>query len=275
MYLIKSILFFWLFTFCGIVQADTLLLLHGYLGSPHDWIRTGIVKQLDQAGWRDAGLLQKVDAGVSFDENTPSSTRRLYNLGLESEKAIHEQAIQLHTYVQYVRLRHPGEQIILVGHSAGGVVARLYMVEQQQHDLIALITIASPHLGTDKAELLALFSQGLLAWFEPFPGINKLYNSQGLLYDLIPNRSDNLIGWLNYQEHPAAEYYSVVRDSNDEPLDIYFPLQDFIVPTWSQDMNQVHALRGRCKTYKIKSMHNLTKQDGDVLQRILISLYSI
>ena len=115
----------------------------------------------------------------------------------------------------------------------------------------------------------------MFAWLEPIPGINTLYASQGLFFDLIPNRSDNLIGWLNHQQHPSAQYFSIVRKENNSHTAVDIILQDFIVPVWSQDMNEVFALRGRSRTYHVGKMHGLNENDGEILQKILISLYSI
>ena len=90
-----------------------------------------------------------------------------------------------------------------------------------------------------------------------------------MFFDLSPNRTDNLIGWINYQEHPQARYYSIVReDTNDH-------LHDYVVPSWSQDMNDVYALRGRSNTYQIKGLHGLSEKDGEILKLILIDLYTI
>ena len=43
------------------------------------------------------------------------------------------------------------EKLILVGHSAGGVVARLVVLGNNPYRVDELITIASPHLGTVRA----------------------------------------------------------------------------------------------------------------------------
>jgi len=252
------------------VHADTVLLLHGYLGSSYEWQRSEIVGQLDEMGWRDNGVLaiNHQDQVIAADEHS-SFTRRVYSLELASEQSIDRQAEQLDQYVEYVRHWHPQEQIILIGHSAGGVVARTYMVKNPSVDLGALVTIASPHLGTKNAEYALSVSEKVLVWVYGLPGVNKLYRSQGLFFDLIPDRPDNLIAWLNVQEHPKARYYSIVREETDDAV------QDFIVPASSQDMNSVYALRGRSNTYKVKSMHSLTSQDGKLLQSILIDLYTI
>jgi hypothetical protein len=44
-----------------------------------------------------------------------------------------------------------------------------------------------------------------------------------------------------------------------------------VVPAWSQDMNQVVALRGRASRIVTLSGHGLNKQDGELLLQILRS----
>ena len=269
---ISSLFCLLLLTISSAIHADTILLLHGYLGSSYEWQRSGIVEQLDSAGWQNAGVLiiNKERVLSSNDiASEDSHIHRLYSLELASEQSIDQQADQLDRYVEYVRYHHPEEQIILIGHSAGGVVARLYMVKKPSEDLGALVTIASPHLGTKNAEYAQSISEKYLVWLNGIPGVAKLYRSQGLYFDLIPGRADNLIAWLKYQEHPQARYYSIVRIETDDAI------QDFVVPSRSQDMNEVYALRGRSTTYEVKSMHGLTSNDGKLLKSILIDLYTI
>jgi len=251
-------------------SADTLLLLHGYLSSSYEWHRSGVVPELDDAGWRDSGVLSINDEDrVLASKEKSRFTRRVYSLELSSEQSIDYQTKQLDQYLEYVRHWHPDEQIILVGHSAGGVVARAAMVKNPNPDLIALVTIASPHLGTKYAEVAQSISENLLVWVYGLPGMNKLYRSQGLFFDLIPNRTDNLIAWLNVQEHPPARYYSIVREETNDAV------QDFIVPAKSQDMNEVYALRGRCETYTLKSVHSMSTKDAQIINAILVGLYTI
>lgn len=258
-----------LFTAPASVLADTVVLLHGYLGSSVEWQRSKIIQQLDSSSWQDAGVLNIQNDRVLSSQEKTNSTRRTYRVNLTSEQSIDAQAEQLDQYIEYVRHHHPDQQIILVGHSAGGVVARLYMVKNQSDDLRALVTIASPHLGTQNAEYAQTISENILSWVEGVPGAEKLYRSQGLFFDLIPGRSDNLIAWLNVQKHPSARYYSIVREETDGAI------RDFIVPSWSQDMNEVFALRGLSETYTVKSLHSLTSKDGEILKSILFDLYTI
>jgi pimeloyl-ACP methyl ester carboxylesterase len=249
--------------------ADTVLLIHGYLGSSQEWHRSGVVSQLDSVGWYDAGVLNIHDDRVKATKKQATYVRRSYSIELPGEQSIDKQAKWLDRYIKFIQHRHVGEQIILVGHSAGGIVARLNMVQNPQQNISALVTIASPHLGTKNAALAQTVSENLLVWVDGIPGVEKIYRSQGLFFDLSPDRSDNLIAWLNVQEHPQARYYSVVRKESEDHL------QDFIVPSRSQDMNEVYALRGSSKTYEIKALHSLSVKDAEVLKTILIDLYTI
>ncbi len=249
--------------------ADTVLLLHGYLSSSQEWQRSGITDQLAVVGWKNAGVLTTQGDRVQASKAPSTNVRRTYSVELPSEKSIDKQAKWLDRYIKFVQHKYKDEQIILIGHSAGGIVARYYMVQHPLQKVSALITIASPHLGTKNAAFAQTVSENVLVWVDGLPGVEKIYRSQGLFFDLSPDRSDNLIGWLNYQEHPQARYYSIVREENEGHLN------DYIVPSNSQDMNEVFALRGRSKTYQLKSSHSLSIKDAEILKSILIDLYTI
>jgi pimeloyl-ACP methyl ester carboxylesterase len=178
------------------------------------------------------------------------------------------QSKHLVRYLAYLHGKYPDSALILVGHSAGGVLARLYMVQHPKTAVAALVTIASPHRGTESAELGLMAGQSPLSWMDSMLGIDTLNHSQGLYYDLMRENPNNLLGWLNYQRHPKALYVSIVRSEDDET----FGFGDLIVPAWSQDMNQVFALRGRVRTITMQGSHGLRAEDGRLLLRILNSL---
>ena len=84
-----------------------------------------------------------------------------------------------------------------------------------------------------------------------------------LYYDLVRERPGTLLFWLNRQAHPAATYISVVRDGSRSLLG------DLVVPEWSQDMNQVMALRGRAISVSSAGNHGLEAADGKMLLQLL------
>lgn len=253
----------------GWVQAETLVLVQGYLGQASDWHKSGITKILEEAGWANGGMLQNARAGVGSGTAPPRASRRFYTLALPSEAPLMVQAKYLEDYVGHLRRLYPDSGLILVGHSAGGVLGRLYMVRHPDADVLALITIASPHLGTESAELGAMVGQSPLAWLAPLLGADTLNRSLGLYNDLARERPTNFLYWLNHQPHPRARYVSIVRKDSTP-----FGVGNMIVPEWSQDMNRVFMLQGRAWTILAPGEHGLKQTDGTLLLRILASLHS-
>ena len=73
----------------------------------------------------------------------------------------------------------------------------------------------------------------------------------------------SVLGWLNVQPHPEIEYVSVIRTTpNGVP-------GDWVVPGFSQDMNQVPALHGRSRVVAAPSDHELLPPDGLLIARLL------
>ena len=132
-------------------------------------------------------------------------------------------------YIEKILALHPRGKLHLVGHSAGGVVARASMVKYPSLNVATLLTIAAPNRGTDAAETGLQVGNSPLSWFTPMMGAGTINRSQGLYRELVRERPNNYLGWLNHQKHPKARYISVVRASGDG-----------WVPVWSQDLN------GRC-----------------------------
>ena len=246
--------------------AETLVLLQGYLSDSDYWREVGITRMLSANGWADAGTLRTTGHGIRVDRPLPRSSRRVYTLALPSEAPLMVQHRYLEQYLDVILNRHPYESLILVGHSAGGVLGRLYMVEHPDTPVAALITFASPHLGAESAEIGAMAGNSPLGWVAPLLGGATLNRSQGLYTDLVRERPGSLLFWLNRQEHPSSRYISIVR--KDDGL---LNFGDLVVPAWSQDMNQVAALRGRATKIVTQGGHGLNKQDGELLLKILSS----
>jgi triacylglycerol lipase len=257
-----------LFLSPGLAVAETLVLIQGFLGDGDDWRDSGITRVLNQAGWRNAGHLSLTANGVRSSRPPEPALRRYYTLDLLSYAPLLTQAQVLDRYIDFVREQHPYSALVLAGHSAGGVLARLYMVQHYRQSFAALVTIASPHLGTHSAELGGTFAEGAFGWLADLVGEETLDFHWGLIRDLRIERLDNLLGWLNHQSHPPAIYTSIVRQPDGHLVD----LGNLLVPTWSQDMNHVYALHGRARTVRVAGGHGLRTSDGRLLVRILEQL---
>ncbi|MCB1830264.1 MAG: alpha/beta hydrolase [Chromatiaceae bacterium] len=246
-------------------SAETLILIQGYQSKGADWRSSGITKELTAAGWLDGGQITLASTAVK----APAGPR-FFTVELTTDAQLLRQMAQLKAHVDKVKAARPGESLILVGHSAGGVLGRLFMVQHPEEAISALITFASPHLGTESAELGLALSQSPLGWASGFLGkeYDVLGRSEGLFFDLVRERPGSLLFWLNRQPHPQARYVSVVRDGSLSWVG------DLVVPAWSQDMNLVEQLRGRSAVIVSDGNHGLESKDGKLLLNILRRLRS-
>ena len=257
------------------LRADVLVLVHGYASNANTWEFSGINHELQAHGWPRAGILTPLGpAGLPIVTGVvPDSENKSFSVNLPAEAPLLVQADYLRAALYGVRQRHSEDRLILVGHSAGGVVARLIVLGDNPYRVDELISIASPHLGTVRA------AQGLdvvdsKPFFCPGPGVDflkdmfgggsydYLKHSRGVLIDLLPAESGTVLTWLNLQPHPDISYTSVVRKTP-------FAFGDELVPAYSQDMNNVPVLRGRVKVLYTDAGHSLNPGDGILLAGIL------
>jgi pimeloyl-ACP methyl ester carboxylesterase len=253
-------------------RADVLLLVHGYKGNIFSWERSGVVPVLDQFGWKRAGVLLGAPAGlVPVPLKGFQAENKVLNLQLNSEERLFIQANVVTAAIRWIVDHYPSERIIIAGHSLGGVVARLALVKNGAPNVAALITIASPHLGT------TLAYRGLDEIDDPWPvrmikemfgdeTYDSLRRSKGLLHDIVPAIPGRLLHWLNTRKHPDIGYYSIVRST------VSGVLGDPIVSGYSQDMANVPAI-GKRSTRVIQGFtHWLTILDGYALINLLDQL---
>lgn len=237
---------------------ELMLLVHGHFGSSSDWERSGITARLTEAGWHDGGVLAGEPA-------QPIDAHRLfYVIDLPSLAPLQVQAGALADRIHRLRELHPDDYLIVVGHSAGGVVARLVMVQQPQVRVDVLITIAAPHLGAPLASAGAELGRGLVAalpYVAQSPTVSEL---QRLYQELGESAPGSLLHWLNHQPHPDALYVSVVRPQ--DPARMSF---DPLVPSWSQSLNAVPALVGKARDVQVPGWHGLGPSDADWLLEFL------
>ena len=256
----------------GSARADVLLLIHGYQGTVFSWENSRVSSVLHQFGWkRGAVLLAAPNGLIPIPLSWENEENKTVNLQLNSEMPLIIQSNVVTAAIRWINDRYPTEKIYIAGHSLGGVVARMALVRSGTPNVHALITIASPHLGT------TLAYRGLDEIDDPFPismlkeyfggeTYDMLQRSRGLLHDIVPAIPGRLLHWLNTRQHPPIQYFSIVRSSVDGALG------DPIVSGFSQDMANVPAI-GKNSTRLIQGFtHFLNILDGYALVNILDQL---
>ena len=269
-----NFLFLFLLSLTGFTaRADILVLVHGYLGSADSWEASGINSLLDANGWKRGGLVSSAPGTVAPVLLGPGkdASNKVYVVDLPAEAPIVIQTDQFLGMLATIQTMHPGESLIIVGHSAGGIVARTALVRGGIPNVKALITIASPHVGTTRANqaIEATDDSGLFGSVKSFfggSGYDTLRRSRGLLFDLAHPQPGSLLYWLNAQQHPDIRYVSVVR------LNPVGFAGDELVPGYSQDMNNVPTIQGKSSVIITPAGHTLVAQDANTLLQILNQL---
>jgi len=248
-------------------RADVALLVHGYLGSAASWEFSGINAVLAGNGWQPVGVILPGPGGPMLPPPFGNATKKAYAIELPSTAPLMVQSDILIAALRALRSRHAKESITLVGHSAGGVVARMALVRGGADGITRLITIASPHLGTERAleALDATHEGGPFGILKDVVGgreYRTVKRSWPVLVDLSPAVPGSALFWLNGQPHPRIQYVSIVRAAP-------FGLGDVLVPGFSQDLNNVPVLRGQARSYVVPADHALVPADGTTLASLI------
>lgn len=248
----------------GLAWAKTLVMIPGFQAQGMDWRFNQVTPMLQANGWIDGGNYTMTTAGIVNDTRLKARPEDvMFTLNLPTAAAIATQAAILNNYLKLIYQRRK-EPLVLVGHSAGGVVARHWLVTAAQVPVEALVTIATPHVGTPMAEVTSvLLSNADILNMVSQLGFKHLANAKSLLADLQEERPGNYLYWLNHQPHPAIRYAAIVR-SGDQAESM-----DFIVPEYSQDMNHVYAIKDRAERWNSTDSHFLSANDGHLLAAIM------
>lgn len=257
-----------------LLSAKTLVFIHGFMSDGSTWQASQVTVPLDYTAWVSGGEFHYTPYGIRMTNVAPLSGDNVYYaVNLPSRAGVVEQSLWLNRQLSliYATRREP---LMLVGHSIGGLVARYWLVQQTNIPVKALVTIATPHLGTPHAELAYRASQPVVSSLGRFLPIDV---PQQLLRDIRPESKGRMINhflfWLNRQNHPDIKYVSIIRRNNVKAFRRYTKGDfDWIVPPYSQNMNYVYALRGRSIVLLQDQGHFLTPQDGEWLTRFVNAL---
>jgi pimeloyl-ACP methyl ester carboxylesterase len=208
--------------------ADVVVLLHGYESNPGVWLSTGIQQNLSQ----------------KF-----TNKHKVYSLSLPSTAPLAYQANALSMQLQNIKDSHD-EDVIIVGHSTGGVVARLLLTRNPDLNIKALISVSSPHLGSNLAFISNIIS-GAMPFMSEFPVFDEMHESK-ILYGNIRRKSP-FLRQLNIMPHADICYVSVIRSKSF--------MSDMVSTQYSQNMNNIPALRGRSMVLPSHSSHSLKPYD--------------
>ncbi len=248
----------------GRAAAETIVMIPGFQSQGMDWRFNQVTPMLQADGWVDGGDYQMTTAGIVNSlqlRHRPADV--MFTLNLPTMAGIATQAALLNEYLKVIYQRRK-EPLTLVGHSAGGVVARHWLVASAQVPVKTLVTIASPHVGTPMAQItrLLLSNTDILNLVNRL-GFGHLKDAKRLFVDLQEEKPGNYLHWLNHQPHPPIRYAAIVRSSNKPEM------ADFIVPEYSQDMNHIDALNGRAERWNSEDAHFLSANDGYLLATIM------
>lgn len=181
-----------------------------------------------------------------------------------------DHAIELNKIVQRVKNITHQKQVNLVGHSKGGLDARVYLAQNQTLDVANLIMIGTPNGGSPLADLTTDF-------LNPWSYLSSFFCTPAL-YDLQTGAGDTLV-----RENPHTSYYTIYGNWN--PLlpcgyrgsegigytilsDFGNVINDGIVPKWSvEELNNYTNLgyTFHCHTDLLSS------QEYNLSESVLIS----
>ncbi len=245
------------------LHARTIVLVHGFMTDGMSWRSSGFTYPLVRSGWTDGGGYGYGPQGMLVPRDLMTPNDAFYTVNLPSKANLQIQESYFMQYLSHL-YAYRLEPITLVGHSAGGLVARLYVLDPQRQQAVnALVTIASPHLGTPAANVAHIAGNSPIGMMASMAGVDELQDSRGLFSDLKEESSYNFLYWMNHQHHPDIHYASIIRLNNDGQTGDYF------VPGFSQNMNNVPALQGRSSTFTTPASHFLTSQDADTILSII------
>lgn len=248
-----------LLLFSSFTQADILVFVHGFDSDSLTWRKKGIIGQLQMAGWQDAGnIIMAPNGMILYQKPLQLQPFRMVTVDLPSTAPIPVQGNILARYLYYLAAQDKDQTFTLIGHSAGGIVARFVMVSNPQLKINKLITIASPHRGSGMAEAMELASKMFMGDMFDMMGDDTLKDSEDLMNQLQRDDPGTFLFWLNHQPHPPAKYYSIIRTATK------FSRKDFIVPKERQDMRLIPTIPNAL-SFGSYGKHQLNPRDAALI----------
>lgn len=208
--------------------AAPILLIHGLGGTGKGWIDDGLVDFLAVNHLRYGGEIRAPEPG------TPSLTGATVSPAEGDVFVLHVSdsyaglelwKVELQRAIRAVRQWTGAPEVTLVAFSAGGVAARTYLIDHpQDHGVRKLVTVASPHLGSELATLAER-----IRGVRDQPGVDDLVvrieKQTGqrlhapLLYQLRPPPQGTFLQELAAAPHPEDVEYFCVLSVGEPPIE--------------------------------------------------------
>jgi len=216
------------------IFANTVVLLNG-MTETNSWLQNGIAQRL-------------------------SSVHNVKILRLPYRETINTQSEYLNRELNKIK-----GDITLVGHSAGGIVARNVLVRARNDNIKQLITIASPHQGSDLARYSSFLNDSI-----PFGNMFSLVILPDEASAYLPLRQlkkgSSFLKSLNSIPHKNICYSSIIKSGGY--------VNNSYADTHSQNMNNIKGLirsGNRSTTIYVKDGHGLHPNDAHLISQSILS----
>lgn len=221
-----------------------VVFIHGLCSDSETWATTKDVMQ--DKGWTFGGTMK--DPMDLFEVNLHPANADFYLLNFADQSlqnGIESWASELQLYLQRIdqfRTQHgvPSSKFTVIGHSAGGLVARYYLQKRYRGNINHLITYGTPHLGTETVMFRRLVDYFLTFFPVYYVSDSLCWNPVAMeeslgVTEMVPNST--FLTDLNSQPFPTdVQYTALVGDFSVSSgcLD-----SDCIVSTASQNMQRL------------------------------------
>ena len=206
-----------------------ILFVHGFGGTGEGWVDAGLTDYLEQTGLRFGGVVHTtIEGGVHLeDSHFPPESSDFYALDISDPfQSLELWQREIHAAADRILSWTGASRLVLVGFSAGGVAARKYLVEHSEdHRIAKLVTIASPHLGSelalvsrvdrdvrkaiDDGRLSGKMAEKYNSIIARIQKVTELRLDAPLLRELVPPDHDGaFLEELNRSPHPTDVEYS-------------------------------------------------------------------
>lgn len=134
---------------------DAILLIHGIAGASSTW--NTLIQAMDNspyqyvANYKVINELNHKRTINNYHSQLQSSYKPLvFTLDFSDNQNLtfNEQGEEVALVLKQIRKEHPVGNILLIGHSMGGLAARAYINKYGPEGISGLITVTSPHLGS-------------------------------------------------------------------------------------------------------------------------------